>query len=96
MEMICRGDRGSPAIWIDKKSKKSPNKAYLIGVAYLNHYRCGKSKMTSNKEILGTWQLKKMSVRPSRFVAIPGTIFKWISQKGGQEMKIQMNNCARD
>ena len=92
MEMICRGDRGSSAIWYDKKSKKSPNKAYLIGVAFLSHYRCGKSKMTSNKEIFGT-QLKKKSVRPSRFVAIPGTIFQWIRQKGGQEMKIQINNC---
>ena len=68
MEMICRGDRGSSAIWYDKKSKKRPNKAYLIGVAFLSHYRCGKSKMTSNKEIFGK-QLKKTSVRPSRFVA---------------------------
>ena len=33
------------------------------------------------------------SVKPSKYVAIPGVIFKWIEEKGGKEIEDWIKKC---
>ena len=83
-ELICHGDSGSPAVWKNKNGVE-----YLIGVAFLAQKNCGRLWMESKKG------LPKKSVKPSRYVKIPGTIFKWIEQNGGKEMKNMIKQCKQ-
>ena len=81
-ELVCHGDSGSPAVWKNKNGVE-----VLIGVAFLSQAKCGRKWMMSNKV------LPKKSVHPSRYAKIPGIIFKWIEQNGGQEMKNMIKQC---
>ena len=81
-ELVCHGDSGSPAVWKNKNGVE-----VLIGVAFLSQAKCGRKWMQSHKV------LPKKSVNPSRYVKIPGTIFKWIDQNGGKEMKNMIKQC---
>ena len=83
-ELACHGDSGSPAVWKNKNGVE-----YLIGVAFLAQKNCGRLWMESKKG------LPKKSVKPSRYVKIPGTIFKWIEQNGGKEMKNMIKQCKQ-
>ena len=82
-ELLCEGDSGSPAIWKNKNGVE-----YLIGINFFaGKTRCGRNWMKSQKV------LPKKSVKPSRYVTIPGNIFEWIEEKGGKEMEKMINNC---
>ena len=83
-ELICQGDSGSPAVWKNKNGVE-----YLIGVAFMAPKKCGRKWMQSNKA------LPKKSVGPSRYVKIPGTVFKWIEKHGGKEMKNIIKQCRQ-
>ena len=39
--------------------------------------------------------MPKKSVGPSRYVKIPGTVFKWIEKYGGKEMKNIIKQCRQ-
>ena len=82
-EMTCKGDSGSPAVWKNKNGVE-----YLIGINFFaGKTRCGRNWMKSQKV------LPKKSVKPSRYVTIPGIIFKWIEENGGEEMENMIKSC---
>ena len=81
-ELVCHGDSGSPAVWKNKNGVE-----YLIGIAFFTQEGCRRKWMQSKKV------LPKKSVKPSKYVTIPGKIFEWIEEKGGKEMEKMINNC---
>ena len=80
-ETACGGDSGSPAIL--KKNKKN----YLIGIAFRAQKKCGKMFLRSSNG------LPKKSVSPSKYVAVPGKLMKWLLKEVGNDIKKQQNNC---
>ena len=55
-------------------------KEYLVGIATRAQDFCGRELIrASNRPGL------KFSVKPSKYVPIPGTIFKWIKEKLGKD-----------
>ena len=59
--------------------KHKNKKEYLIGIGY---------EVQNDCEIAS-----KNSVKPSKYVAIPGVIFKWIKEKGGKEIEDWIKKC---
>ena len=81
-ELVCHGDSGSPAVWKNKNGVE-----FLIGIACHTQKKCGRKWMQSNNV------MPKKSVKPSRYAKIPGSIFKWIEQNGGKEIKTMIKQC---
>ena len=80
-ETACDGDSGSPAIL------RRNDKDYLIGIAYGAQMKCGKMFQRSSKN------LPKKSVSPSKYVAVPGELMKWLLKEVGKDIKKQQKNC---
>ena len=38
---------------------------------------------------------QQKSVKPSRYAKIPGSVFKWIEQNGGKEIKTMIKQCKQ-
>ena len=61
--------------------KHTNKKEYLIGIVYEVH--------AENDCELGP----KNTVKASKYVAVPGVIFKWIIKNGGKEVEEWMKKC---
>ena len=89
-ELTCVGDSGAPAIWYNKSGT-----AYLIGISYFSQNYCGRVRLWSGKKIF-RWKVPKIqskSVYPSKYASVPGELFKWLRQNGGEELKKMIEKC---